>query len=474
MSPRIKESPILVGFCLFLPLLLFGFCANAQSTIPITDSSRLVVDTPMVIEHFYDMQVFQFFDQDSLEGKITYSERWDERGNITGRLYQDYKTDKGNGVADVLSISEFNENNQIVCHNSYYYTFQKGTVVKRFYYYNDTLLVRIEAFELKRRVRKDLDKGYGRRDGCIITDKDLDKDPTWKLTNIKLYNYDSLGRSQSFESPVPNSSHNRYEYEYDEEGRKVAERSYDQNRLIHTTYFEYTGNQVISVLKWDKNKYGGTKRIKTYNEQGKLVSESTIQGYKEWTDKYYYDENGRLKRFVAYDAKGEISLTHIYSYKREDETKSLELYAIEYFQEFVESESLFGNCCDCMDVTYDTTKTLCIYDSGYGTVNLNFVFRSLGLEWSDSLLFNDFSVSLPDIDTASLGHRMIVTSNKKDFSPDHYLVRFTKRIEFSGGTIIKMNIKGDPQCSGMDYLFLFNKEDEIIQIKEIPFCDSLG
>lgn len=297
-------------------LIVISFCAFGQNDKPITKSELLTADTNIVFMHFENVQVFQYFDNDSINGKITHSRKLDSKGNVIAEYYKDYKTDKGNGSADVLTINEYNEKNQLIISTDYYETFQKGEVQKSFFYYDDTLLVRVESFELKRRLKSGLDKGISGKDGDIITEEDLEKYPTWKVSGIVICEYDSLGRKKLSYSPIYQSSHNRFEYQYDSDGSLIIEKSLDETRLLYTINYQYKLNQTISNLQWDNKDWGGTKSVKTFDNNGNLIKESTIQKNNEWVDVYKYNIEGKIIRFIAFDNDGKICLTHIYKYKK--------------------------------------------------------------------------------------------------------------------------------------------------------------
>ncbi|MBI9033849.1 MAG: hypothetical protein JEZ03_05200 [Bacteroidales bacterium] len=297
-------------------LLAISFSAIGQIDVPITESKMLTADSNIIFEHFQDVQVFQFFDSDSLNGKITHSEKLDSNGNVTATYFKDHKTDKGNGRSDVLILIEYNEKNQLVISTSYYETYQKDVVQKSFFYYNDSLLARVETFELKKRLKSDVDKGLGRPGGCIVLPEDFEKEQTWKPSRIVLYKYDSLGRKKLSYSPLFKSSHNRFEYQYDAEGNLILEKSLDESRLLYTINYQYKLNKTISNLQWDNKDWDGTKRVKTFDNNGNLIKESTIQNDKEWVDEYQYNIEDKLVRFTAYDSDGGINLTHIYKYNK--------------------------------------------------------------------------------------------------------------------------------------------------------------
>ncbi len=304
-----KQQLVILGLT---SLINFAFGQN-QTTI--TQQQQLVIDSTIKFEHFLDLQVYQYFDNDSSKGTITHSEKYDDAGRIIAEYFKDYKTDKGNGRTDVLTINEYNEQGKLKARTDYYETFMAGEVQKTFYYYKDSLLITLESFEFKKRLKAGVDKGIGRSGGCIVTSEDYEKQRTWKLTRLVKYEYNSNGKKTKSYSIVSQGSHNGFEYEYNEEGQLVKEKSFDKDELLWTTEYQYVGLQEISELTWNINNWGTTKTIKTYSVKNQLLEEITIQKNNKFIDKYYYDEKQRLVRFESYDSDGKLALTHLYRYK---------------------------------------------------------------------------------------------------------------------------------------------------------------
>ena len=297
-------------------LLITYFLVFGQSKEPITQSELLKIDTTIKFEHFKYIQVFQFFDKDSLNGKITYSKKVDSNGNILAEYYKDHKTDKFNGYSDILTINEYNEKNQRTSSTTYYETYQKGMVEKTFFYYTDSLLTRAESFDYKKRLRPDVDKGINGSGGCEIEAEDFEETPTWRFKKLIINTYDSLGKKISSSSFFPKILDDKLEYKYDANGKLIEERMLDDDKLLYVKKYEYVGNQTISNLEWINQGWRGTKKIKTFDTTGKLIKESTIQKDKESIDIYQYNAEGNLIRFTAYDNNGQIILTHIYKYQQ--------------------------------------------------------------------------------------------------------------------------------------------------------------
>ena len=301
-------------------LLTYGLtflisCVFGQNQATITQQQQLVIDSTIKFAHFPDLQVYQYFDNKTSKGTITHSEKHDDVGRIIAEYFKDYKTDKGNGRADVLTINEYNELGKLKVRTDYYETFKEDDVQKTFYYYADSLLTTVESFDFKRRLKANVDKGFGRPEGCIVTTEDYQKERTWKLTRLVKYEYNIKGqRTKSF-SIVSQGSHNGFEYEYNAQGKLVKEKSFNKDELLWTTEYKYSGNQEITELTWNKYNWGTTKKIKTYNVRHQLLEEVTIQEGNKYVEKYMYDKKGRLVKFESYDRDGKLGLTHKFRYK---------------------------------------------------------------------------------------------------------------------------------------------------------------
>jgi hypothetical protein len=280
---------------------------NPITKEPITKLELLVVDSSVVFSHFDDVQVFQYFDKDSLNGKVSHSEKLDTYGNIIAEYFKDYNTNKREGQPDNLKYNEYDVNNRLITSTTYYETFQRGGMQKQFYYYNDTLLVREESFDLTKKLKAGVDRG-------IAFPEDYEKKGTWEIGRIVIYDYDNFGRKVLSYSPVFQSSHNRFEYLYDNRGDLVEEKSMDQSELLYTIFYEYNDDEIISDLHWDRKEWGSIQRIKTIDNSGKLKQELTILEDMKYRDVYEYENNGKLAKLMTYDRNGKIGLTHIYKY----------------------------------------------------------------------------------------------------------------------------------------------------------------
>ena len=200
----------------------------------------------------------------------------------------------------------------------YYQGYLGGEVIKSFYYYKETLLIRVESFEFKRRIRSDVDKGYGRPDGCNIYDEDYEKEGAWIVSKIELYKYDKKGRKISTYTPISEISQNRYKYDYDVHGNLITERCYVGIKLFSTITYQHQHNMIISLFHWDYKDRVGSTQMKTFDDHGKLIKDSRFNVGKEWQGIYKYNEEGNLARYTATYNYFEVRthLTHIYRYKK--------------------------------------------------------------------------------------------------------------------------------------------------------------
>ncbi|MEO9257835.1 MAG: hypothetical protein ABI207_05595 [Crocinitomicaceae bacterium] len=151
-----------------------------------------------------------------------------------------------------------------------------------------------------------------------------------------------------------------------------------------------------------------------------------------------------------------------------------EMKAVKYFINNIESDTIFKKECDCMYSDYDTNKTLSIYDSSYFEIKPRLALTTFKFDWSDSLIWTAFNTKTIHIQNNLELKRIKLTKDSKDFGTNHYLIRFSQRLEYKDWTIIEFNIKSEIRCSGINYYFLFNKAGEIEKYKMIIWCDSPG
>jgi YD repeat-containing protein len=204
----------------------------------------------------------------------------------------------------------------------------KGKIAKNVFYYNSLgKLSSSISFDYLKRIRKNVDKGFGRPGGCIITDEDYDTAKSWELETIWNYKYDSQGRLIEKNAPYINSTQDKYTYEYDGQGRLSEEKSLEGTNTIWVekyfygerfykytrTWFERDGTRsknsdntlqsVDTFLYKTDNNNNITAEIIT-EKGGQLVSKDTM----------YYDNKNRITRRKIYDELGTLLGFYIHKY----------------------------------------------------------------------------------------------------------------------------------------------------------------
>lgn len=149
-----------------------------------------------------------------------------------------------------------------------------------------------------------------------------------------------------------------------------------------------------------------------------------------------------------------------------------EIEAIKYYMDNIESDTTFHQGCDCVYHDYDTEIKLTVYDSSYLKIDPKIALNKF--EWADSLIWADLKTENIHIQNNLELNRIQLTKDSKDFDSNHYLIRFSDRLEYKTWTIIEFNIKAEKRCSGINYLFLFNEIGQVENYRMIIWCDSPG
>lgn len=300
-------------------LVLISLCVIGQDDKPITKPEMLVKHSNVSFEHFEDVQEFQVENNDSLSLKIIRSKKLNTSGNVIREYYHGFPN------VDVLTINEYNEKNQLVISTSYYKNEQlkNGEVDKSFFYYEDTLLIREESFELKSRSDENIYYKAPR------SGEDFENRPTWKHQMTTLYRYNDDGKKTECKIGIVRSellvesteSWTYYKYQYDDSGHMIKEQCMNESGLIFTIDYTYIDNRIISSLtkedSYTDHPYIFYKtRTQTFDQHGNLILESTIKGNGEWKNVYEYDTDNKLVRFIIYDNHNKSFLTYIYKYKK--------------------------------------------------------------------------------------------------------------------------------------------------------------
>lgn len=153
---------------------------------------------------------------------------------------------------------------------------------------------------------------------------------------------------------------------------------------------------------------------------------------------------------------------------------SYEQKALDYFIQKIEGDQLFNKACDCKNLEYSTKKPLRVYNASFSSVNQAVGICKIGLPWNDSLLNSALDWKSTKLNLQNKQERIQLTDNPKDFGETHYLIRFADRLFYQNRIVLEFNIKAKEDCSGLNYIFLFNEKGEIEKHQLLVLCDSQG
>lgn len=276
--------------------------------------------------HYCD--VYQFAGTDSSHKKIALKQTFNAQWQLTSQTYTGYKNTAVQGTSD----------------GTYFYFYRDTLLVQRtfidegedstkaLYSYNQqSQLVKTEHFTFQKRLRKNADKGLGRPGGCIVTEKDYEKERSWKQTSVINYSYNTAGQVVLYDATQLHfSSQNRYTWAYDSLGRIAKHSSFDNNRRLSADEYHYFDGGYSFVQTW-YDYDGNPKQLKTEaweyspvythtfttDSKGRVLKEvvTTEKGETLSTETTAYNADGRISRTVYYNGKGEPEITHIYVYR---------------------------------------------------------------------------------------------------------------------------------------------------------------
>lgn len=205
-----------------------------------------------------------------------------------------------------------------------------------FYYYKDTLLMQrrfVDSnhdstatiynydangkltwevhFDYKKRLKTDALK-----DSDVTTADDYEELKTWAITSKIHYKYDGFGRKIEYYAPAKHwDSQNRYTWSYDQTGRISEHKSYDNDELIWTELYTYSGDTIQFTRTWNDSERISKVLIRL-DENGRVIDEQTTNGNGDFINrtKSEYYEDGRIKTNISVDKKGTPITTKKYTY----------------------------------------------------------------------------------------------------------------------------------------------------------------
>lgn len=281
-------------------------------------------------EKSFDYKVLQYQGNDSLNTKVVKTVKFSADSLIIYEEYRGYKSTPANSTTDV-NITHFYNDSLLVKTLKYYPNIPNGICCDsskmEFLYNNKNLLEKRIAYDYQRVLKK----GTTFKDN--LTSDDFEKERQWKLSSETFYSYDSLGRKIEYNAPEKHwSSQNRFVWTYDNQNRIKEEKSFDQERLIWTKYYEYQENSYKYIMTWydyegnpkhlkDKSKSWEytSQKICEYrlNDIGQELEELVTTETGEFVSKLTteYDQKNRIAKTTKYLEQDKPIMTHIYEYE---------------------------------------------------------------------------------------------------------------------------------------------------------------
>ncbi|MBO3272350.1 hypothetical protein [Hymenobacter defluvii] len=195
--------------------------------MPVTDGARC--------------EVYQFAGTDSAARELVLVRTLSPSGQVLQERATNYQETCGDNCVDGTTRYQY-QDTMLVARVFTYTTYKKGDQAKTLYYHDQQRrLVRQEHFTYERRLRQDVAKGIGGRDGCIVGEADYEQHRTWEKTSSIQYAYDAKERRVSYDAPALHfSRQNRYTWAYDSLDRVQTYYSYDGQRLIWVERYTYS------------------------------------------------------------------------------------------------------------------------------------------------------------------------------------------------------------------------------------------
>lgn len=273
-------------------------------------------------------RVYQYLGVDSTARQLVLTRTYHPNGRVLEEQYRHYRLTHEYLARTGTEQSRYRDTMLV----ERLETDQRGDQIKTRYFHDHlNRLTREERLTLARRQKTNVDKGNGRPGGCILVDSDFRKRRSWEKTSVIHYAYDGQGQLVSYDAPTLHySSQNRYTWVYDSLGRVGKHFSYDRQRLIWVEEFAYfPGGHRFTRTWYDadgspshlkpENKGYWPRYSTTYhddeNRQVTLEETSSEKGVLVSRTQWYYNAQHQLTKTVYQNGKGEVKLTHLFSYQ---------------------------------------------------------------------------------------------------------------------------------------------------------------
>ncbi|WP_299681057.1 hypothetical protein [uncultured Dokdonia sp.] len=270
-----------------------------------------------------DYKVYQFEQNDSLNGHFSKIVRYNEDGLKSYEELIDYKVSKLSSFSDYIDNHFYSDTLLIKTQTTYNNSERKAETT--FEYNSDSQLIKETVSSYERRLKKDLKKGIEYGD-CIIEEEDYEKNPSWEIETEKFFKYNLKGQLIETYAPEKSQSRqNRYLYRYNYDGLIEKVTSLENNEIIWEEFRENFKNGNYDYIRLWSNDFTfknvcrsvGAKRFK-YDSRNNLIEKSRpdetgIRGIVK--TRFYYDDNDVLIKQERYNSKDELEITHIYIYE---------------------------------------------------------------------------------------------------------------------------------------------------------------
>lgn len=314
---------------------------SCSSTKKISNSHQRII--PPNIEYDKDLDttltcyIYQYAGLDSSSKTISKVVKYDKDNRVLSEKYQGFKKSSYEGTSNVIDFYDYK--NELFVQKRTVYTdnstpsFRQLDSAKTIFYYdNQNNLIKRQHYDLKRRIKPNVDKGLGRPGGCIIVEEDYEKESSWDIKSEILFRYDSLNRKIEYYAPeIHWGSQNRYTWSYYDNGKINEYRSYDHDRLIWIEKFSYTDTSYQFIRTWYDYE-GNPKHLKEkswehtpqitliskLDNQGRVIEETKVNEKGDFlgSTKTEYNQIGLVIKKVKYNKDKQPDMTHIYDYKR--------------------------------------------------------------------------------------------------------------------------------------------------------------
>jgi hypothetical protein len=273
-------------------------------------------------------QIYQFRGTDSAARHLALTRLFRPDGRLLQERFTTYRDICGDGFQDGTLRYHYQDTLLVAC----LFTTPEGDQTKTLYHHDrHQRRVRQEHFTYERRLRKDVDKGLGGRDGCTVDEADYELHRTWEKTSSIEYLYDARGRIVSDQAlKLHFSTQNRYTWTYDRQDRVQTSCSYEGPRRMWVERYSYFAGGYRFTRTW----YGADGRpthlqpeeanysplytvVRYQNRTGQLEREETVtaQGTVVARQRLYYNHKQQVVRTVCENAQGAAQLTHVYVYR---------------------------------------------------------------------------------------------------------------------------------------------------------------